>query len=580
MTTTAGTPAAAAPQPLRIEGLLHWLDRPRAGAGMRFADDDGDWRLYEYPELAAMAAGTAQQIAAERHRREGAVVIVTHTGPQFFSSLAGSLIAGNTPSPLALNAFVRDRNGYIEYAAGIMRAADPALVLVEDGLQDMLGEAARRAGIEGGVSVIEQARAEPAAPVPEERAELALLQFTSGSSGSPRGVRVTWDNLETNVAMMRRWVAIGPDDPIATWLPLYHDMGLVGCMIVPMVNQSDVWVMRPDQFIRDPVRWLECFGRRGATLTAAPNFGFGYAIKRLTDEDLEGMDFSRWRGAIIGAERLDPEVLGRFARRLEPYGFRRETFVPAYGLAEGTLQVSGVDLDAVARVVKPDWTETSFGGPVRVEDEALLGDVERVGNGDGWLVSCGHVHPELDLTIVDEDGRRVEEGVVGEITLAGPSIAEGYQGEAAGARTTRFEAGRCFTGDAGFLLGGELYVLGRVGDSLKVRGRAIFVEDLEARAAAFGVQKGKCVILAGDDGGKNVLAALVEELPGPWVHRLAGMLQRTGKSSTRVVVIAAEKGAIERTSSGKPRRRVMWRRLLDGHLPGTVVHESAPRASQ
>jgi acyl-CoA synthetase (AMP-forming)/AMP-acid ligase II len=342
-----------------------------------------------------------------------------------------------------------------------------------------------------------------------------------------------------------------------------------------MVNQNDIWVMRPDQFIRDPLRWIECFGRGGASITAAPNFGFGYAKKRLRDEDLEGMDFSSWRCAILGAERNDPEVLGRYAERLAPYGFRRETFVPAYGLAEATLQVSGVPMEDVARVVKPDWSSAGTDGAVAIEDEARLGDLDRVGNGDGWLVSCGRVNAEIDCVIVDDDLQPVADGVVGEISLAGPSIAEGYHGEATGPRTTRFVDGRVYTGDAGFLLDGELYVLGRLGDSLMVRGRQVFVEDLEARAAQFGVQKGKCVILAGDDSGRNVLAALVEDMPGPWVHRIAGMLQRTGKDSTRVIVIAGERGAIERTSSGKPRRRVLWRQLLDGQIQGTVVHDSA-----
>jgi acyl-CoA synthetase (AMP-forming)/AMP-acid ligase II len=575
MTTAARASAGAADQPLNPRGLLDWLESPRAGVGIRFADDDGGWTLYDYPELAALSAGTAQQIAAERHRPDGPVVIVTHTSPQFFSAFAGSLIAGNTPSPLALNAFVRDRNGYIDYAAGILRAADPALVLVEDGLEDMLSEATKRAGVDAGVARIEPARAEASVPAPDERAELALLQFTSGSSGAPRGVRVSWDNLEANIAMILRWVDVQPSDSIATWLPLYHDMGLVGCLLSPMVNQNDIWVMRPDQFIRDPLRWIECFGRGGASITAAPNFGFGYAKKRLRDEDLEGMDFSSWRCAILGAERNDPEVLGRFAERLAPYGFRRETFVPAYGLAEATLQVSGVPMEDVARVVKPDWSSAGTDGAVAIEDEARLGDLDRVGNGDGWLVSCGRVNAEIDCVIVDDDLQPVADGVVGEISLAGPSIAEGYHGEATGPRTTRFVDGRVYTGDAGFLLDGELYVLGRLGDSLKVRGRQVFVEDLEARAAQFGVQKGKCVILAGDDSGKNVLAALVEDLPGPWVHRLAGMLQRTGKDSTRVLVIAGERGAIERTSSGKPRRRVLWRQLLDGQIQGTVVHDSA-----
>ncbi|MDQ3934019.1 MAG: AMP-binding protein [Actinomycetota bacterium] len=556
-----------------MAGLLDWLDDPRAGHGVRFADDEGGWAMWEYPRLASLVTGAAEQVAALRHAREGAVSLVLRSGPEFFAGFVGALAAGNTPSPLALPTFMRDRAQYVEHAASILRTAQPVLVLVDEGSEAIVEDAAEAAGLPGRVARIEFCERPPAASPVAARAELALLQFTSGSSGRPRAVRVTWGNLEANVAMIRRWLEMRPDDATATWLPLYHDMGLIGCMITPMVNQSDVWVMRPEQFIRDPVRWLECYGVHGAQLGVAPNFGFGYANKRLDDEALQRMDFSEWRVAIVGAERLDADVLGRFARRLEPRGFRASAFLPAYGLAEATLAVTGVPLGDVPNAVRPDWRGARFGEPLSADEATLLTDAERIGSGDGWLVGCGRPHPRVGVAIVGEDGGELPEGHLGEIAVTGPTVAGGYLGEPGA--STRFEDDRLLTGDAGFLLGGELYVMGRLGDSVKVRGRTVFVEDMEARTAAFGVPKGKCAVLAGTHAGANVLAALVELPPGGWVEEVAAMLEREGDEATRIAVISAEPGSIERTSSGKPRRRVMWQRLVAGELPGQVVHAGA-----
>jgi acyl-CoA synthetase (AMP-forming)/AMP-acid ligase II len=374
--------------------------------------------------------------------------------------------------------------------------------------------------------------------------------------------------------MISNWLSIREDDQLATWLPVYHDMGLIGGFLTPCVNQLDVWMMRPDQFIADPMRWIECFGKRSASIAVGPNFGFAYAAKRLRDDVLEQMNFSPWRIAIVGAERLDPAVLGAFARRLQPHGFRESVFMPAYGLAEATLAVTGVGLDAVPRCVRLDWSHATMGRPVVVEDEGSLTDLEKIGPGDGWLVGCGYPLPGTQVTIVDDDGDELPDGHLGEICVEGETVAAGYAAGAAGASTC-FDSGRVRTGDAGYTLDGELFVVGRLGDAIKVRGRTVFVEDVEARVATVdGMQKGRCVVLAGSDGGTNRLVALVERQPGEWVRDVAAILMTEVGTDAVVQVLAAEPGAIERTSSGKPRRRVLWSRLLDGALEAEVAHAS------
>jgi acyl-CoA synthetase (AMP-forming)/AMP-acid ligase II len=567
-----GIPPGLYPRAYHRPGLLDWLEQPRAGYGLRFADDNGGWDFWDYPRLASAVASAAEDIGQLRTRPDGVVSIVTRTGPEFIAAFFGTLLAGNTPSPLAFPLTMRDRSQYVEHAAAILEAADPTLVLVDEAVHELLTDASAKARLLHRPQVL-GVREDDATPCRATPAELALLQFTSGSSGRPRGVRVTWENIESNVAMIRHWLRWTSEEPLATWLPLYHDMGLIGGVLTPLVNQTDIWIMRPDQFIRDPLLWLDCFGSRGVAVGVAPNFGFAYAAKRIDDEALIGMDFSRWKAAIVAAERLDPEALGRFAAKLEPHGFRASGIRPAYGLAEATLAVTGVALDTVPRTIRLDWDSARIGQGIVAEDETTVSDSQRTGSGDGWLVSCGEPHPSVSVTIVDSAGESLPERFLGEVVVEGPTVASGYEGPSGG--STWFEDGRLQTGDAGFLDQGELFVLGRLGDSIKVRGRTVFVEDVEARLASVeGIQKGKCVVLAGTNKGRSCLVALVEAQPGDWVDGVATILQSEG-AELAIHVLSVERGTIERTSSGKPRRRVLWQAFLDGSLVAESLYDSS-----
>jgi fatty-acyl-CoA synthase len=562
-------------------GLLDWLEDPTPGRGLHFAEDDGSWTFWEYPRLARLVNEAAACIEAERTRESGPVSIAIPSGPQFVAAFLGALVAGHTPSPLALPLFMRDPDLYVRHVGAILECADPALVLAEPDLIEPLTRAADVAKLERGPVGLELT-GEAIEPRRRARAPIPLLQFTSGSSGQPRGVRVSWDNLETNITMIGRWIDIQPEDSVATWLPLYHDMGLIGCLLFPTVAQVDVWIQRPDQFIRDPLRWLALFGESGVTIGVAPNFGFAYAHRRVADADVRDMDFTRWKVAIVAAERLDPEVLSTFASRLAPQGFHPSAYLPAYGLAEGTLAVTGVPLDEVPRAIKPRWTSMGFGAPVQIEESARLGDTDRFGSGAGWLVGCGHPHDSISVSVVDDEGRELPAGHLGEIKVQGPTVALGYTAGQHG--STRFGPDGLLTGDAGLLVDGELFVLGRLGDSMKVRGRTIFVEDIEAQiAAADGVSKGKVVVLAGASGERNVLAAVIEAARGAWVPEVSRILEAEVGNEAAIQIVASPPSTIQRTSSGKPRRRVMWRDFLNGSVAGEVVFSTdgaAPDADE
>lgn len=551
--------------------LLGWLEDPATGAGIRFSSGD-NWDFTSYDHLAAKVRGVAAALGEKNLRRGGVVSLAFFSSAEFVASFFGTLAGGGIPSPLPAPIPFQDPDDYERHVAAILRAAKPALILCDPKLADAMRRAVTMAQVQGTVIVLLlEDLAEQESPI-AARADLALLQFTSGSTGTPRGVQISWDNLQWNIEVIKRWLRMTSDDATATWLPLYHDMGLIGCLLTPVVNQSDLWVLRPEQFVQRPLHWLECFGRFGASLTASPYFAFPYIASKVAPSELEGMDFSGWRGAPVGAERIDPAGLERFAQLLEPFGFRRQTLLPGYGLAEATLLVTGDSLETAPDLVRIEWTGLREGQPVEILEQARLGERDARAQ-QGWLVSSGPALDELDVRILDPEGRTLPDRCLGEIEVAGPSVAAGYIG-GAGAGTSSWPGDRLRTGDAGFLFQGNLFVVGRMSESLKVRGRNVYAEDLEAQLAAVpGIRPGKCAVVLGCHHGVDRAFAIVEAETGDWVEPVARMLRRKLGEDVTIAVLVGPLGTIPRTSSGKPRRRVMWRALLDDELRATVVYQ-------
>lgn len=549
--------------------LLAWLDDPSEERGPSFAQDDGSWTFVSFAGLARASCAAAAQIAACA-AGSGPVAIILPTGPGFIGAFFGSVLSGHTPCPLPPPGFLEDVGEYRRHIERIFRVARPAAIVTDAHLAPLASQAARDAAPKAPILAFD-GNEEPGDLPDRPRPPLALLQFTSGSTGDPRGARITWDALETNMAMILRWLELRPGDRFASWLPPFHDMGLVGGVLGSLVVGSETLYLRPEQFVRDPARWLACFGRMGATMGAAPGFAFAYASKRVPSEALAGMDFSNWRIAIVGGERVDPGALTQFKRLLAPHGFRTETFVPAYGLAEATLSVTGVPVDAVARMVRLDWAELRLGHPVPIEAEAAIGD-ELIGDGVGWLVECGPPHSCVKASVVDREGRSLPSGRLGEIVVEGPSVADGYLG-ADEIGSTRFTGhNRLRTGDAGFVLNDSVFIVGRIADSFSVRGRNVYAEDLEARLGALdGLAKGRCVVLSAPAREGEGVVLLAEAEPGGWIAEAARLLTGVVGDALPVKLLYAPLGTIQRTSSGKPRRRAMWAALLEGSLTAQLA---------
>ena len=536
--------------------VLAWLDDPDTVRGIRFATDGDRWEVWTYAGLAEAVRRVAAGLRAAGVRSDDVVSIVLPSGPTFVAALFGTLVAGATASPIAPPLAFQDRAAYGEHVAGLLATSRPRLLVTND---ELAGDMADRAGPAAAPEIVTVAELMHTDddPAPRRQAELALLQFTSGSSGHPRGVHIPFAALEANVRAIRRWLRMTRDDATASWLPVHHDMGLIGCLITPIVNESDLWLMKPEQFVRSPIRYLRCFGERGASLTAMPNFGLAYITRRVAPAALQGLDFSAWRTVIVGAERLDSAVFDRFHRLLAPHGFRRSSLLPAYGLAEATLAVTGLAADVGWRSVPVCPDSLAIGRPVEVA--AGVAPAHPV-------MGCGTPVTDVHVRIVDDDGRDLPDAHVGEIVVEAPSVAAGYLTASASESLTTIDEGRLRTGDVGFLLDGELFVLGRLGDSIKVRGMAVFAEDLEAALVAAGLPVQRLAVALGVRGSLPTAVVALEH-PGDGWAAVAERAVRPRLDGTDIVVAAVPRGAIGRTSSGKPKRRLLWKTFLDGTLP-------------
>lgn len=544
--------------------LLSWILSPRKDRGLRFLQDSGGWEFFSFETLCNRSQGIASRIADSNVGAGDVVCVFLPTCPELFSAIYGTWIAGGSICLIVPPMMFENEETYVAHTSAIVSSAAPKAVVTTPQFGNLVGRILRSAGqLQATVINAEDWSGVPITP--NLAAEVALLQFTSGSSGTPRGVRVTVANLRYNIEAIRQWIRMGADDVTATWLPLHHDMGLIGCLLTPTTNQSNVWIMRPDQFVRDPMRWLECFGRNDASLCAAPNFGYAYAARKVDPDLLTGMDFSSWRVAIAGAEPVDAQALTMFSELLRPFGFSTRAFLPAYGLAEATLAVAGGDPSTPPLAAHLDWGSLSFGEPVSIFSTNYLGNLA-CSRSAGWLVSSGKPHPGTSVTIVDDSGNGLPTDSLGEIFIAGPSVASGYSGNRDHG-ATKFTPEGVLTGDAGFIHDGELFVVGRMADSMKIRGRTIYADDLEIRLAdGTGVSRGRLVVITvpGDQGGS--VLSIGEQADQAWAIQAAQLLKGILGREISVKVGVGPKGTIQRTSSGKPRRRIMWQLDTLGHL--------------
>ena len=533
----------------------------RAGAGYCFVSGDADrWR--SYADLHQAALRTAGALRAAGLRRGDLVGLVLPDAEQFLTTLFGASIAGLTPASIYPPASTGDRPRYFELTAAILRASGARAVVTTRALAPSF-EGTRPLCPE--LSLILCAEDFDGPSIEPDRLpaldDIAFVQFTSGSTSSPKGVALTHANLSANIDAFSgpSAVAASAQDVGVSWLPLNHDMGLVGMALGALYTQRTCVLVPPEAFVRRPAEWLRAITRHRGTISFAPNFAYDLCVRRV--KDLSGLDLSSWRVAGCGAEPIHPPTLAAFAEKFASVGFRDTSFLPCYGLAEHVLAATFPPRGRRPR------TEL-------VSADGLTGRrvaVPHDGTGAALtLVSCGSALPGHRLQIVGDDGRPLAERHVGEILLAGPSVMLGYyKQDALTAQTIR--GGWLHTGDLGYLSGGELFVCGRAKDIIIVNGRKYHPQDLEwAVDGLGGVRRGRVVAFGAIEIGHADRVVIVVEPSGTVpadvltdsIRRQIGDL--FGLYVDDVAVVRS--GTVGRTTSGKVQRAATKARYERGEL--------------
>ena len=588
-----GAPAAG------VDTLTALLERA-AGSderGLRFLDRRERATFLSWRRVHGGAAATAARLRRLGVRPGDRVALVFPTGSEFFDGFFGALLAGAVPVPLYPPVRLGRLGEYHRRTAAMIEAAGARVVLAERRVRRILGRTVEAARPELGCltpSALAHAGG-PEPPAGSERpaagGDLALVQFSSGTTVEPKPVALSHRAVLAQVRLLNRF---WPDTDELThsgvsWLPLYHDMGLIGCVFPAVERVADLTLVPPELFVARPAVWLRAISRFGATISPAPNFAYGLCVSKVRDEELEGVDLSCWRVALNGAESVSAATVRAFTERFRPFGFRPEALTPVYGLSEAALAVTFSPLDRpplCRRFVRASLEPGRKVEPVPEED----------GGSEGReLVSVGSPLPGFELEVrepgeaqggEDEppstgEGREpLPAGRVGRIHVRGPSLMEGYLGRP-DATAEVLSKGWLDTGDLGFLDGGELYLTGRAKDLVILRGRNYAPEEIEAAAGrAAGVRRG-CTVAASwvgredqkekrADSERLVVLAEVDRRAGPAVRRALPeavheeVLARIGVAPDRVV--ALEPGTLPRTSSGKLRRGEALRRWLAGSL--------------
>lgn len=583
-----------------LDACVHHASHQPAELAFRLlGDGERETGELSFEQLLERAASVARFLVGQTAPGDR-VLLLFHPGLDLVGALYGCFLAGRIAVPcypprpkrkvlVDLRAIAEDCGATLALSHGMLAAQLPVWLreqLEWSGLRvvttdELACSAASTSGLPGVTA-----------------GDVAFLQYTSGSTGAPKGVVVTHGNVIANLEMIRDMFAQGERSSGVIWLPPYHDMGLIGGILQPVFLGRPVTLMPPTAFIQKPVRWLRAISETRATTSGGPNFAYDLCVDRIDDEELAGLDLSSWQVAFNGAEPVRLSTLRRFAERFARCGFRREAFLPCYGMAETTLLVSGLAVE-----------QAPYEAPLPGED-ATGGSEARGPGGERaaparTAVSCGRPAPRTEVRAVDPESRRpLGDDAVGELWIASPSVARGYWGNPE--RTTEVfgatlatgsdpvpDPDRRYlrTGDLGFLRGGDVFVTGRIKDLLIIRGKNFYPQDVEATAAAAhpALVPGHTAAFSIErDGQEHV--ALVQEVDRSHLRGLdaaaaAAVIAAIRREVAELLALQLDTVAlvkpatIAKTSSGKVRRFRCKQELLEGSLQLVACSRASAAAS-
>lgn len=533
--------------------------------GIRAIEHDGRTFFLSYDALLAESLLIAGALLAAGLNTGDRVALIVPEVCDFIRAFFGISAAGLVPVPLVPPAQAGDVPTFARQSRHVLAASRASALIATSDVAPLIERSGGAPA--SAVFTIDDLRRGPAltAPAPVPSGATALLQFTSGSTADPKGVILTHANLHANVTAIAgpQGLAVAPSDVGISWLPLYHDMGLIGMLLTAVYAQVDAVIMSPVLFLKRPTAWLEAVSTYRGTISFAPNFAYDLCLRRVKLSQIDALDLSSWRIAGCGAEPIRPDSLGAFAARFARAGFRASSFVPSYGLAEHSLAVTlardSVQVDAVdaSRLVRESLAVAVVNGA------AAATPVVRV-------VGCGRPFLHHEVDIVDDEDRHLPERHVGRIVARGPSVMAGYF-EDPGSTAEALRGGWLQTGDVGYMASGQLYVCGRTKDLIIRQGRKYHPPDLESAIAevrgipvsgvvVFGISR-----LEQDDQVVAVLEARASLRSDDIEDHVRRRVQETaGLVLDRVVLTPP--GTIPRTTSGKVRRAETRARFEAGTL--------------
>ncbi|AYH43261.1 AMP-binding protein [Azoarcus sp. DN11] len=535
--------------------VLQWhAERSPQHIHIRLLHDDAEIGTLTHRQLLDGAMRIAAGLRHAGVAPGDAVAIMLPTSLEFFTSFYGALLAGGVPVPMYPPTRPSQLEDHLRRQSGILESCRAPVLVTDAQVQQVARLISTPSGSLRYTLTAHELANRPCDPEPAARRadDLALLQYTSGSTGNPKGVMLTHANLLANIRAWSRSIAITADDVTVSWLPLYHDMGLIAAWLGSLYNGCPLVLMSPLDFLSRPARWLRTLHRYHGTLSAAPNFAYELVLKHVEERELAGLDLSRWRFTANGAEPVNPDTIERFCERLAPYGLRREAMTPAYGLAENTV---GLAVPPIGRGPRID----------RVARDAFFrGQAARAAADDASairFVGCGQPLPGHDLHIVAPTGDELPDRRVGRIEFRGPSATAGYLHNTGETRKL-LRGGWLDTGDLGYLAEGELFVTGRVKDMIIRGGRNLYPYELEDAIGALpGVRRG-CVAVFGVPDPATAserLVAVVETRTADETER-RDLEHAVGRLAIDLLgvpldaVVLAPPHSVLKTSSGKIRR--------------------------
>jgi 1-acyl-sn-glycerol-3-phosphate acyltransferase len=460
-------------------------DRPH----IRLSETSERTRTITYGELSTNARQVAAGLLQLGLEPGDRVAIMLPTGEDFFLAFLGAIFAGAVPVPLYPPARISRIEEHLQCQVGILaNARASVLVTMQAGLRLAALLKSQSDSLKHVETVQRLLSKETYSAQPVSAHDLAMLQYTSGSTGDPKGVMLSHENILANIRAMGRAMNIDGSDVFVSWLPLYHDMGLIGAWLGSLYFAAPVAIMSPMQFILRPESWLWSIHRNRGTISAAPNFAFELCMQKIDDSQLEGLDLSSLRVVVDGAEPVSASTIGRFTARFAAYGLRAETIAPSYGLAENAV---GLTCSPPGRGALVDRIQRDAFTKLRRADLASPSDEQAI-----EFVACGQPIPDHQVRIVDSSGHEMPERMEGRLQFCGPSATRGYFDNAA--QTAKLFDGQWLeSGDLAYIAEGDVYITGRSKDLIIRAGRNIYPQEIEEAIGDIpGVRK-NCVAVFG-----------------------------------------------------------------------------------